>query len=419
MEYRPLGQTPVTLIARARTLVQPYATHLRRALAVSVAVVALALAWQIGSEALVQRLSTASALEIDPMSASLATKTAEGEFAAGHPGLALGWARKALTVQPFNVVALRVAGEVISSTDPVRANQAMTLAGNWSLRDGPAHVWLFEQRLRHLDYASAFAHADTLLRRIDEARPALLQLLASVAEADPRSLPPLASRLAADPPWRREFFADLAKRPTDIHTAEALMIALHATNHPANNQELASILNALVSAGRYQEADALWRHVSVGASARSQPYDGNFSNPGGPEPFAWMIAAGGGATMTLTHTDDETPPRTALRVQYDGYSPLGSAKTFMLLAPGVHTLGGYMRNDSALGADKLGWTVSCADDSRVIAEVKGPPVSNTGTWQQFATRFSVPGSGCSGQWLQLTAYPGERRTDIGLWYSRY
>ena len=106
-------------------------------------------------------------------------------MSAGKAGAAQALARRALAAQPFNVEALRVIGLVAAARNgPESADQIMTLAGDWSLRDGPAQVWLFQQRLRHRDYGSAFAHADALLRQYSEVEAPLFKVIAAIAQAD-------------------------------------------------------------------------------------------------------------------------------------------------------------------------------------------------------------------------------------------
>jgi hypothetical protein len=80
-------------------------------------------------------------------------------------------------------------------------------------------------------------------------------------------------------------------------------------------------------------------------------------------------------------------------------------------------LSGAARSETETGADRLGWVVTCADTGQVLAEAKGPPTAAPGVWQPFAVSFDVPALGCQGQWLQLASDPGERRTDIVVWYD--
>ena len=381
-------------------------------------VVGLGLALVIAQVALVQELPASEALKFEPASASALTGAAEIQLAAGHSSTALDLARQGLSAQPFNVVALRVIGLVTASrTGPDTANQIMTLAGDWSLRDAPAQAWLFQQRLRHQDYASAFAHADALMRQIDETQPPMFRLLARLVIADPSGLGPLAARLATNPPWRPAFFTSLMGDPQGQATAASLAAGISKSPHPATNAELSGLFNALVQSHHDLDADALWRRLSVGAAARGQPYDGDFGGSPTPEPFGWLILGGQGATVDVT-PDGEHPGKRALRVQYDGYSAPDLIKTFMALPPGAHRLTGVTRSELSEGADRLGWVVKCADDGQVLVEVRGASATSPGAWQTFAAPFSVPASGCQGQWLQLVAYPGERRTDIAVWYDK-
>src|SRR5690606_6261812 len=106
-------------------------------------------------------------------------------------------ARARLRQSPFDVRALRVAGLVAARNGQDElANEVVTLAGNWSLRDDPAHAWLIEYRLRRGDDGSAFAHADTLVRRREDVRTQVFDLFTTAANSDPRSLPVLIDLLS-------------------------------------------------------------------------------------------------------------------------------------------------------------------------------------------------------------------------------
>jgi hypothetical protein len=381
-------------------------------------VVGLGLAFVITRSALVQRLPASEGLEFDPQSGSALTQAAEIQQSEGHSSAAFDLARRALSAEPFNVTALRVVGLVTASrSDPDAADPIMTLAGNWSLRDAPTQAWLFQQRLRHQDYASAFAHADALMRQIDDAQPPMFQVFAKLVKADPHSLAPLAQRLATNPPWRHAFFDSLMGDPQGQATAAALAVGISNSEHPATNGELSALFNSLVQSHQGLAADQLWRRLSVGATARGQPYDGDFGAATSPEPFGWSILGGEGSTVEVS-PDNDRPGKRALRVQYDGYSTPDLIKTYMVLPPGAHRLSGLTRSEMTEGADRLGWVVKCADDGEVLLKAKGAPTEAADVWRPFAAPFSVPAAGCQGQWLQLVAYPGERRTDIAVWYDK-
>ena len=379
--------------------------------------VGFGLAVEITRTALVQQLPAPQALQLDPQSASALTSNSELQLAEKHNPAALALARRALADRPFDVTTLRVIGLVTASSEgPDAADQIMTLAGNWSLRDAPTQAWLFQQRLRHADYGSAFAHADALMRQIDDVQPPMFQVFAKLVKADPHSLAPLAQRLATNPPWRGTFFNSLLGDPQGQATAAALALDISNSEHPATNGELSALFNSLVQSHQGLAADQLWRRLSVGATARGQPYDGDFGAATSPEPFGWSILGGEGSTVEVS-PDNDRPGKRALRVQYDGYSTPDLIKTYMVLPPGAHRLSGLTRSEMTEGADRLGWVVKCADDGEVLLEAKGAPTATEGAWQPFAAPFSVPAAGCQGQWLQLVAYPGERRTDIAVWYD--
>ena len=209
----------------------------------------------------------------------------------------------------------------------------------------------------------------------------------------------------------------MSRDPKGQATAAALALGLAANGHPATNAELSGLFNGLVQTHRYGAADFLWRRLSVGGKARGQPFDGDFDGLASPEPFGWLVSSGSGATVEMA-ADTSRPGERALRVAYDGYSTPKLIQTFMALPPGAYRLGGLSRNEQVEGADRLGWTVSCADDGQVLVEAKGAPTSPVGVWQGFTATFEVPASGCQGQWLRLMAYPCERRTDIAIWYDK-
>ena len=92
-------------------------------------------------------------------------------------------------------------------------------------------------------------------------------------------------------------------------------------------------------------------------------------------------------------------------------------RQLLVLPPGDYVLQGQVRSDGDGDGLQLGWFVSCAEDARVLARV-GAPAPSHGVWSPFAGAFKVPGDGCTGQWLQLEAAPGERRASVMMWYDK-
>ncbi|HUH22823.1 MAG TPA: hypothetical protein VLZ51_02035, partial [Brevundimonas sp.] len=197
------------------------------------------LGWQVVLQPVLQRGPPAIAVKAAPGSALVLRRAAETELlaaesdgadAATHVDNAAFLAREALVRSPFDVRALRVIGltEDRSGRED-RADALLTLAGNWSLRDDPTHAWLVQHRLQRGDYASALAHADTLIRRRENLRPQVFRLFSTAAAQDPqRALPVVARLVAAHPPWRQAYLDSLYTSREGLQLAVNLAQSLEA-----------------------------------------------------------------------------------------------------------------------------------------------------------------------------------------------
>ncbi|NEX94882.1 hypothetical protein [Caulobacter sp. 17J65-9] len=374
------------------------------------------MAWQIVAQAAADRLPAAAALKLAPGSPRLLALKAEAELEAGRPAAAEALARQALLAQPLNVRALRVLGVAVGRRgDNQHADDLVTQAGNWSLRDGPAHVWLVDRRLRQGDFASAFAHADALMRRKPELQPHFFKLLSTAAAEDRRALAPIAERLVHQPAWREPFLQNLASTPKGLESAATLAVMLQSSRAPLSDKEQGFLLTRLVNGGQFAAAADLRRRLAPAASAVS-PFDGEFDDRAGPAPFRWQIATGAGASVEIA-PDDQVAGQSALRVEYDGYSTPGLIHQFMALPAGAHELEVRWRGETPLPAERLAWTVRCIGDNRIAARALQPAAAGPTPWRVSAVRFEIPAEGCAGQWLELKPLPGDRRTTLVIWYD--
>lgn len=386
----------------------------RRIAVAAVSAVGAALAWQIVVQAASERMPANAALNLAPGSARLLALAAEAELEAGRIEAAEALARQALRAEPLNVRALRVLGVAAGRRGAVeRADELVTQAGNWSLRDGPAHAWLIERRLRQGDYASAFAHADALMRRSPDVHPQLFELMTTAIAADRRALGPIAERLALQPSWREPFIHALAAAPGGAEGAATLAVMLQPGRTPFSDAELGALLTRLVDAGQLRAAADLRRRLRP--TGWATPFDGEFDDRPGPAPFRWRIVAGAGASVEIA-PDDVAPNQSALRVEYDGYSTPGLINQLIVLPAGAYELSGRWRSETPLPDGRLAWTVTCAQGGAAIGEAKQPAAAGETPWRPFAARFVVP-SGCEGQWLHLKPLSGDRRTTLVVWYD--
>ncbi|NEX92352.1 hypothetical protein [Caulobacter sp. 17J65-9] len=376
------------------------------------------LAWQIVVQAALQVSEPTTALRLAPHSGNALARVAEAELAAGHPAAAERLARQALLVGPHNVRAIRVLGISREQLgDPEVADELVTAAGNMSLRDGPAHTWLVEKRLKQGEYRSALAHADAVMRRKPQTWPAYFTLLHALIKEEPRFLPALAERLAPNPRWRKRYLASLNGEPEGMTSTIALAIMLQGSEHPFSDEEMSTLLSRLVQEGHFKAVATFRQQIpSLGPVANIR--DGAFEGSSGPAPIRWQFELGEGALVEIL-PDETRPNQTALRVEYDGFASHGLVSQYESLPPGQYTLEGQWRSETPVPKDRIAWALTCAGGKQVVLAKSSPspaaePVE---AWQAFSIDFEVPDSDCEGQWLRLSPQPGSRRNTVVVWYD--
>lgn len=376
------------------------------------------LGWQVIREATAERLPVGIAIQVAPTSPAVLSRAAESEFAAQRYENASALARDSLSRAPFNARALRVAGLTIATEgDPDLAEPIITLAGNWSLRDDPAHAWLIERRLREGDYRSAFAHADTLARRRPALWRQLFNLFQTAGAEDPRAFPALVSLLATAPPWRAEFLNHLTRSSAGLGVAANLAVALERTKQPFSNDEL-SLLYVRLMGLRMLPGMKLVREAIGRPPVSSYLIDGSFPASASitPAPFHWELPSAAGVVSEIL-PDDVRPAETALRVQYDGYGVSKIADQFMQLSPGAYRLSGEARRESGELQGRLTWHVICFENDAIVARIMSEAWS-TNAWTKFDLDFTIPENNCSAQWLRLEPQSANVRSPMAVWYDR-
>ena len=362
------------------------------------------------------RAPSAVAVRIAPQSAEVLAGAAASELAGGRPDNAKALAQDALARNPFNVTALRVWGLSEAEVgDPLAADSALTLAGNWSLRDTPTHAWLVQERLRAGDYASAFAHADTLIRRRPSIYPPVFNLFSTAIRADGRALAALKPLLVVDPPWREAYFSSLADRDDGDLPLAQLALALQATESPFTSQELSAAYVNWYNEGRLR----LLERVRLDLKRPRLPpiiQNGDFEEAPGRAipPFAWMLATTGGI-LSEVRKDDLDANNMALRVNADSRVRTATASQIIMLEPGPATLSGSYRRETAIDAASLQWSIICLETQAVIASYDLPE-GPAGEWQRFSVPFTTP-AGCSLAQVLLTTASSDRRVLATIWFD--
>lgn len=379
---------------------------------------AVLLGWQIVIQPMLQRAPVELAIRLAPESPLVLRRAAESELAAGRIDNAAALSRDALVRSPFDVRALRVLGltEARAGREDA-ADEILTLAGNWSLRDDPVHAWLVERRLRRGDYASSFAHADTLVRRREDIQPQIFRLFTLAAVGDPqRSLPVVARLLTASPPWRTAYLASLNHTPQGLQVAANLAVLLETGRAPFTNDELQRLYSALIHVGGIGSLQAVRARLNR-PPLISAVTNGGFDETDHPGPFQWRLYEKAGIVAEIV-ADDLRPSNPALRVDYNGYATGTIVEQLTNLTPGSYRFTAVVRSETGAPPARLAWTLSCATGG---GEKSSVPTGITGgganTWVNLSGRFEVAAA-CPAQWLRLETLADDRRTPTSVWFDQ-
>lgn len=379
---------------------------------------AVVLGWQIAIQPVLQRAPAEMAIGLAPGSPLVLRRAAEAELAAGRTDNAAALARDALGRAPFDVRALRVVGLTEARAGrTAQADDLLTLAGNWSLRDDPTHAWLVEHRLRRGDYASAFAHADTLIRRRADVQPQVFRLFTLAAIEDPqRVLPVLTRLLAANPPWRSAYLNAVYGTEGGLPVAASLAVMLQPGRSPLSNPELQQFYSRSLDMGQIGILQTVRARLNR-PSADSIVTNGGFEDATAPEPFQWALVQKAGAVAQIM-ADDLDQTNSALRVEYDGYSAANIARQRTFLTAGRYRLRAESRVEAGEPAGRMEWSVTCDPGGQELSSA--PAVSGTAIRNRSGVTtadFSVPTT-CPSQWLELRGLPLDRRAPMIVWFDR-
>lgn len=376
-------------------------------------VLAVLLGWQIVVGLLIARAPPQVALTVAPGSALALRRAAEAELVANEPEDARALAAEALARAPFDARALRTYGLGLAHAGQVdEADEVITLAGNWSLRDDRAHAWLVDRRLRQGSYASAFAHADTLARRREAQWPAVFRLYTTAAKLDPRALGTLVNLLASRPPWTSDYLSTLDATAEDGVVFANLAIGLQRTEAPLSDDHLRTLYSGWLRRQQIPGLREIRRQIGRPSLDVLLP-NASFERPDGPVPFEWMLPDQPGLSALIT-ADDVRQGQQALRVEYDGRSSGVATEQLLLLPPGRFVFTGDQKVES--GTPRLRWILSCYETPLVLVSLDSM-ATPLGEWRPFEQTFTVPSAGCTGQWLRLMPVPGDRRAASATWFD--
>lgn len=380
--------------------------------------VAIWLGWEIVKTPVVERAPPALAIRLAPGSPEVLRRAAEVELQESRPDNAAALADESLRRAPFNARAMRVRGLAEARNgDLSTADEMLTLAGNWSLRDDPAHAWLVEYRLRRGDYHSAFGHADTLARRRDDLYPSLFRLFTTAVQQDSRAIPELLRLLGENPPWRAAYLRYLYDTPNSAPVLGMIAIGLQQTKTPFSNVELGRLYATWTGQRRFPGVQEIRTRLNRPSSTPALQ-NGAFDDMDTQIlPFGWGLGIGAGVGAAVME-DDLREGNNALRVEYDGFNPGTFAQQLTMLPPGRYRLSGEYRAETSTNNLRMVWRVICADTNSQIAGSSEDLLSPVAEgWKQFQLGFEIPAENCSAQWIWVEGRPGDRRKFVSAWFD--
>ncbi|MCR6496032.1 tetratricopeptide repeat protein [Thermomonas sp. S9] len=354
---------------------------------------------QLRAEQAVADDAPALALQWRPEFSAALLAQAERQLAAGDLQAAQDSARRVLANSPLRGQAFRILAQVAERRgDAAQALRLYQIASRRAPRDLPSRAWLAQHYLQQGQYPAALAQIDSLLRMSPTRAAAINPVLVQMAQ-EPAFADALAHMLAGNPPWRDGTLAAL--RHPKIGNPEAagrIMQALQAQGG-LSQDEYDRWLDSLMAQGRWGEAYARW------ASGVPKPdgrlpllYNGDFRQPPSNAGFDWRVKRVPGVLLDFV-PDAGIRGQAAYLNFLDRRVPEGGLSQPLLLGPGHYRLGFRARATALRSEMGLQWQVVCAGSGTVLA--RSDPLQGNMGWTGFQMEFSVPPTGCPGQWLRL------------------
>jgi hypothetical protein len=343
---------------------------------------------------------------------------AQKRLDAGDTPGALRAADWAIGREPLNVGALREAGLAMEKRgDIAKAEPLMRFAGERSWRDAPTTAWLLKRDLLEHHDSAAVDDIDAMLRQnTDPKLQARMMSLLAVATTFPPLRPPIVRQLTLNPPWRSDFLRALGGWPQDHGGADAVLSALKNTRSPPTAGEMAAYIDRLLDESRYADALDAWRRLSPTAAmgASALVHNGDFRADPDGTPLDWWIAATTGATASIDKSAANAGGGRGLRIEYDGVSQSSMPAQLLVLPPGAYRISGTATTEFAASGTGLRWGVICKKPPSLLG--KSPLLGATTGRFDFAFDVQIPAD-CPAQLLALAPEPGERSTDLVIWFS--
>jgi hypothetical protein len=323
-------------------------------------------------------------------------------------GAALASGRQALKAAPLTVSSVRTLAEAHQlAGDRARSEALMDLAGRRNLRDSKVQMWLFRRELDAGRYASAFQHADLLMRKHVELAPTLYPSMVATLDK-PAAREAFLALMRTDPQWRSDF---INAETGDVDGVALWLLSNLATSpHPPTEREVSIVAAALAGQGRWADVRTVWNRFGGGGAGLL--FDGDFERANRAPPFGWRFFEQDSATAAVEAVDGGA--NHALYAQFPVGRSSALAEQLVMLEPGRYRLSGRAKVDTLPSEALFRWTLSCSNQTTPLVGVQQ---AAAGGWVRFETVFETPATGCDAQWLRLSGTGGVGYAPATAWYD--
>ena len=278
----------------------------------------------------------------------------------------------------------------------------------------PTRALLMEYYGRTGRAANMFVEMDAVLGLNNAAREYLLPELVKLIHT-PAGREALAAELADRPAWRDDFFRLALNQSFTPQEAGDLFDQARSQRPRGDHSfERELFARALVAAGQVRRARAVWLEgLPQAQRARvGDLFDGGFTGASAPPPFGWTLYRSDLGRAEMESLDGERP---ILEVDYFGGRPFVLAEQVLALAPGRYQLRYLARGDAAAESGTIAWQITCLPERRTIARSETGNLSEQ--YRTITTAFTIPGSGCNGQQLNLVGEPGDLSRQVSVEFA--
>lgn len=336
-----------------------------------------------------------------PASLTAASMAQVGEAAAQGANLGeptLERLRALAHLAPFQVEPFLVEAAVAERDgDYGRATQLLNHAKARDPRSIAAHFLSADVATRRGDVLEALREIAVLTRLVPGTGVKLVPGLAEFVKL-PGSREKLATVLAENPQLKNPLLTALAEDPDNADLIVALAGKRTGPYDSDTRTWQGRLLLGLTNRGQYGRAYALWRYFSeIPQSQRPLLFNGSFREVAAAPPFNWSLSTSpAGVTETGPHK---------LRVLYYGREDALLASQLLVLPPGRYRFTYVLTGSPVKNA--LSWNLACAGSNAAIMNLNLNGGGGGGT-------FTVPGSACPAQQLQLNGHAQESPQDTDV-----